>query len=60
MEYKSNKKKEEQVQKTNFVESHKILCSHNSNVMYCSYCNRKYPMNKITKMLSNYKKNKNY
>lgn len=58
MEQKRIRLQEEKHKEANFVETHRLICSHNSNMMYCNICNRKFPMNKITRILSSYKKNK--
>jgi len=52
----SNKKKEQQVKDKNFREEALLVCSHKANLMYCNLCNRKVPMNKITKVVADYNK----
>jgi hypothetical protein len=59
METKKQKAKAEQMEKLNFKEASKLTCSHNSTLLYCNMCNRKFPMSKITKMVSTAKKTHN-
>lgn len=52
----SHKKKEQQIRDKNFREEALLVCSHKANLMYCNLCNRKVPMNKITKVVADYNK----
>jgi len=56
MEEGAQKRKEEQVKQRAFKERPLLVCSHNSNLMYCGTCNRKVPMNKISKIIADYNK----
>ena len=56
MEESAQRKREEQVKERNFKERHLLVCSHNANLMYCGICNRKVPMNKISKIIADYNK----
>jgi len=43
-------------QNKNFKETPLLVCAHKNNVMYCNVCNRKVPMNKISKIVGEYQK----
>jgi len=50
------RKKEEIYKDKTFRETPLLVCSHKANLMYCNICNRKVPMNKISKIIGDYKK----
>jgi len=56
MEECNQKRREEQTRERNHKERPLLVCSHNANLMYCGICNRKVPMNKISKIIADYNK----
>jgi len=50
------RRRDEATRDRQFKETPLLVCSHKANLMYCNICNRKVPMNKISKIIGDYKK----